>query len=68
MANVSLSCWQANASCSSCTQTLDNHPDNISIIFGKDERTVLGVSAILLAIGGTLANAVLLAGLFFAPK
>ena len=71
MANVSnmdLACWEPNASCSSCVQTLDNHPENITIIFGEVERTVLGVSAILFAIVGTIANAVLLAGLSFAPR
>ena len=68
VSNMDLSCWEPNASCSSCVQTLDNHPENITIIFGEVERTVLGVSAILFAIVGTIANAVLLAGLSFAPR
>ena len=68
VSNVNLSCWQPHASCSSCVQTLDNHPENITIIFGEVERTVLGVSAILFAIFGTIANAVLLAALLVAPR
>ena len=63
-----LACWEPEASCSSCLQTLDNHPEDITIIFGEVERTVLGVSAILFAIVGTIVNAVLLAGLLFAPR
>ena len=63
-----LACWEPEASCSSCLQTLENHPEDITIIFGEVERTVLGVSAILFAIVGTVVNAVLLAGLLFAPR
>jgi len=66
--NRSLFCWEPEASCSSCVQTLDNHPEDITIIFGEVERMLLGVSAILFAVIGTVANAILLSGLLFAPR
>ena len=66
--NTSLPCWHQNASCASCVQTLFNHPENISIIFGEGERTLLGASAIFFAIAGTVANAVLLASLLLVQR
>ena len=66
--NTSLPCWHQNASCASCVQTLADHPENINIIFGEGERTLLGASAIFFAIAGTVANSVLLASLLLVQR
>ena len=70
----SLPCWNSSAVCTAvgdvpaCNTTLVGHPQDHSIIYSPTETTILGISAVLLTLLGTLANGLLISSLLLAPR
>ena len=70
---MDLPCWNSSAVCTldgvlACNTTLVGHPEGYTIIFSPTETTILGISAILLALLGTMANGLLIGSLLLAPR
>ena len=70
---MALPCWHSSAVCTlegapACNTTLVGHPEGYSIIFSPTETTILGVSAIILALLGAMANGLLMLSLLLAPR
>ena len=70
---MDLPCWNSSAVCTldgapACNTTLMGHPEGYTIIFSPTETTILGVSAIFLALLGAMANGSLMLSLFLTPR
>ena len=70
---MDLPCWNSSAVCTldgvpACNTTLVGHPEGYTIIFSPTETTILGISAVLLALLGAMANGLLIGSLLMAPR
>ena len=70
---MDLPCWNSSAVCTldgipACKTTMEGHPEGYTIIFSPTETTILGISAILLALLGAMTNGLLIVSLLLAPQ
>jgi len=59
-------CWEPEASCSLCNQTLEGHHEDYTMIFPPPASNTLAFAAAFFSFLGSIFNAVLLAGLLLA--